>query len=101
MTGEWEAKLAHRARLGDLGTFMGEIESYVRDVVGSVASGVARVTCPRGLDRRRPRGRAPRSPSRAFEGPARSSAKLVWVRLLPPVQEEVCLAGRAAETCSS
>jgi len=36
MTGEWEAKLGRIERgLGDLGTFMGEIESYVRDVVGA------------------------------------------------------------------
>jgi DNA topoisomerase-3 len=40
MTGEWEAKLGRIERgLGDIGTFMGEIESYVRDVVGSVATG--------------------------------------------------------------
>ena len=39
MTGEWEAKLARIERgAGDLATFMGEIEEYVRGVVGSVAS---------------------------------------------------------------
>ena len=46
MTGEWEAKLARIERgEGELGVFMGEIEAYVREVVGSVAVG-ARVRWP-------------------------------------------------------
>jgi DNA topoisomerase-3 len=40
MTGEWEAKLARIERgQAELGTFMREIEDYVREVVGVVAGG--------------------------------------------------------------
>jgi len=58
MTGEWEAKLARIERgEGELHVFMGEIETYVRDVVGSVTSsagGAARAVDANGLGR--PRG---------------------------------------------
>jgi DNA topoisomerase-3 len=101
MTGEWEAKLGRIERgLGDLGTFMGEIERYVRDVVGSVASGAAPVTVPA-----RSRSSTPPAGEPEREPPVRRVARSSDVHVLlqssfgfasfRPYQEEVCLAAAA------
>jgi DNA topoisomerase-3 len=97
MTGEWEAKLGRIERgLGDLGTFMGEIERYVRDVVRSVASGAARRTVP---------SRSQSSSPPAEEPPVRRVARSNDLHVLlqssfgfasfRPYQDEVCLAAAA------
>jgi DNA topoisomerase III len=99
MTGEWEAKLGRIERgQGDLGTFMGEIERYVREVVGNVAASAAEGPSPS-------RASSPASSSPAQEPPARRVARSTDLHVLlkssfgfasfRPYQEEVCLAAAA------
>jgi DNA topoisomerase-3 len=96
MTGEWEAKLGRIERgQGDIGTFMGEIEAYVKDVVGNVASGATPATAPT-----QSRSSSP-SPGEPAAGPpvrrvARSNDLHVLLQssfgfaTFRPYQEEVC-----------
>jgi DNA topoisomerase III len=96
MTGEWEAKLGRIEHgQGDLGTFMGEIETYVKDVVGSVAAGATQVTVP-SLSR----SSSPPTGEPAGEPPVRRIARSTDLHALlqrsfgfpsfRPYQEEVC-----------
>jgi DNA topoisomerase-3 len=92
MTGEWEAKLGRIERgQGDIGTFMGQIETYVRDVVRSVASGAAPVTAPT-----RSRSSSPSAGEPAVPRVARSNDLHVLLQRsfgfpsFRPYQEEVC-----------
>ncbi len=97
MTGEWEAKLARIERgEGQLDAFMLEIERYVREVVGSVASGS-------GEDGP---GRAPADARVRSSAPARSERSADLGVLLRsafgfsefrPYQEDVCRAAAAGQ----
>ena len=95
MTGEWEAKLARMERgEGKFDAFMEEIERYVREVVGTVASGAPRA----------PEGEPPLSPPVASAPRvARSTELPVLLREsfgfadFRPYQEDVCVAAAAGK----
>ncbi|HEX7600329.1 MAG TPA: RecQ family ATP-dependent DNA helicase, partial [Polyangiaceae bacterium] len=98
MTGEWEAKLARIERgEGKLDAFMEEIERYVREVVGNVATDAP----PRNPGREAGDRNAPTvdAPSRV----ARSSDLRVLLResfgfeAFRPYQEDVCVAAAAGK----
>jgi DNA topoisomerase-3 len=98
MTGEWEARLARIERgEGDLPTFMREIESYVRSVVGEVTTAWGARGAPSGAQPPFERGgsppSSPRVPARR-EGPASApvtattpSAPTPVVRAARPARE--------------
>jgi DNA topoisomerase-3 len=98
MTGEWEAKLARIERgEGQLGTFMREIEGYVRQVVGSVTTGA--VSSPGASAATVPGAPASPLPSRV----ARPGDLGVLLRTsfgfssFRPYQEDVCLSAAAGK----
>jgi DNA topoisomerase-3 len=119
MTGEWEAKLARIERgEGELGVFMGEIEAYVREVVGSVSSGPVVGSSPRAPRDHLPStsaegreagyatgGEAPLvSPSLPLPSPPRHSSDLATLlrssfgfSSFRPYQEDVCRAAAAGK----
>jgi len=99
MTGEWEAKLARIERgQGELAAFMREIEDYVRDVVGSVASGAPSVP-----DEARSGSPASAPPVARESRPARSRDLGVLLHdtfgfaSYRPYQEDVCRAAAAGD----
>ena len=94
MTGEWEAKLARIERgEGKLDAFMEEIERYVREVVGNVATDAPRVR----------EDVAPRPEPAAASRVVRSSDLRVLLResfgfeQFRPYQEDVCVAAAAGK----
>jgi DNA topoisomerase III len=71
MTGQWEAELAHIERgTGDFDTFMGAIESYVREVVDDVRGGVSAAPSNGPVGSPPPNGPTPAPTSRPTPAPS-------------------------------